>query len=87
MRQPATDEVETVDLTRVNVGGQHIKGKRLVRLDGRIVGVRLGDIAANSSLDIDVRYKLPGGLLVLPGQEPALRVEVFKAPGIVEEGQ
>ena len=50
------------------------------RHNGQVVGVRLGDVAANSSLDIEVRYELPNGLLFLPGREPALRVEVFRSP-------
>ena len=71
-------EIETVYFTRVDVNGQRVDENKLVRQNGRIVGVRLGSIAANTSLDVDVRYKLPSGLLVLPGQEPALRVEVFR---------
>ena len=61
------NEIETVDFTRVDVAGRHVNGNGLVRQDGRIVGVRLGDIAANASIDIDVRYNLPSGLLILPG--------------------
>ena len=81
------DEIETVALRRVKVGGQRLKGKDLVRLNGRVIGVRLGDIAANASLDIDVRYELPSGLLVLPGKEPALRVEVFRGTPTDDRGK
>ena len=80
-------EIETVALKRVNVGGQRVKGKDLVRQNGRIVGVRLGDIAANAALDIDVRYELPSGLLILPGKEPALRVEVFRGNPTDDPGE
>ena len=79
------DEIETVDLTQVEIGGRQVNSPELVRLNGRIVGVRLGDIAAESSLDINVRYRFPNGLLVLPGQEPALRVEVFRTSTADEE--
>ena len=72
-------EIETVYFTRVDVGDRAAVDGELVREEGRIVGVRLGDIAANTSLDVRVRYKLPRGLLVLPKQEPALRVEVFQS--------
>ena len=72
-------------LTQVDVGGHPVNGSELVRQNGRIVGVRLGDIAADSLLDIDVCYTLPDGLLVLPGQEPALRVEVFRASSTNDE--
>ena len=71
-------EIETVFLTRVDLDGQLVDDSQLVRHNGNIVGVRLGDIAANASFDIDVHYIFPDGLLVLPGQEPALRVEVFR---------
>ena len=81
------DEIETVALKRVKVGGQRVKGKYLVRQDGRTIGVRLGDIAANASLDIDVRYELPSGLLVLPGKELALRVEVFRGTPTDDQGK
>ena len=81
------DEIETVALKRVTVGGQRVKGKDLVRENGRTIGVRLGDIAANASLDIEVRYELPSGLLVLPGKEPALRVEVFRGPPTDNQGK
>lgn len=73
------DEVQTVYLTQVEIGGRPVNGSDLVRHKSHIVGVRLGDIEADTSLDINVRYALPDGLLVLPGQEPALRVEVFRA--------
>ena len=72
-------EIETVFLTRVDLDGQRVDDSQLVRHDGYIVGVRLGDIAANASFDIDVHYTFPEGLLILPGQEPALRVEVFRS--------
>ena len=71
-------EIETVYLTRVDLGGGRVDDSQLVRQNGHIVGVRLGDIAANVSLDIEVHYMYPDGLLVLPGHEPALRVEVFR---------
>ena len=74
------DEIETVHLTQVSVSGRPLNGRELVRQNGQVVGVRLGDVAANSSLDIEVHYELPEGLLFLPGREPALRVEVFRAP-------
>ena len=80
------DEIETVYLTHASVSGRELNGRDLVRHDGRVVGVRLGDVAANSSLDIEVRYELPDDLLFLPGREPALRVEVFRSPTVTDGG-
>lgn len=76
------DEIETVYLTQISVGGRDLNGQDLVRHDGKVVGVRLGDVAPNSSLDIEVRYELPEALLFLPGREPALRVEVFRTSAV-----
>ena len=73
------DEAPTVFLSSVKVDGQEVQGDDLVRENGRIVGVRLGDIAANASVFVDAGYDLPENLTVIPGQEPALRVEVFKS--------
>ena len=47
------DQIETAYLTEVDVCGHPVNSSKLVRQNGRIVGVRLGDIAADSSLDID----------------------------------
>lgn len=79
------DQLEAAYLTQVDVDGNPVNGSNLVRQNGRIVGVRLGDIAADSLLYIEVRYTLPDSLLVLPGQEPALRVEVFRASSTDDE--
>ena len=69
----------TVYLNRVKIKGKPTNKKSFVKQNGKNVGVRLGDIVANSTLDLEIEYELPNSLLVLPGQLPALRVEVFKA--------
>ena len=74
------DEAATVFLSGVKVNGQDVREDKLVRENGRIVGVRLGDIAANASVRVDTEYELPEKLTAVPGQEPALRVEVFRSP-------
>ena len=79
------DETATVYLNSAKVDGREVRGDKLVRDKGRIVGVRLGDISENSSVRIDVEYEVPDSLSVLPGQEPALRVEVFKAPSTIAQ--
>ena len=72
------DEIENVVLNRVKIDGRRVNGDALVRQDGLTVGVRLGDIPANSSLELEVRYEFPSDLIVLSGKEPALRVEIFR---------
>ena len=74
------DEIATVSLDGVKVDGRDVKDNELVRENGRIVGVRLGDLTANTSVRIDAGYELPENLSIFLQKEPALRVEVFKAP-------
>ena len=70
------DEFAKVLLKGVKVNGLDVQGNKLVRENGQVVGVRLGDLAANTSVRIDTGYQLHESL---SGVEPALRVEVFKA--------
>ena len=74
------DEFVEVFLSDVSVNGRDIGGKELVRKNGRVVGVRLGDIAEGTSVRVDCSYELSQGLSIARGHEPALRVEVFRAP-------
>jgi len=70
---------DTVYLKRVKIKGKPTNKRAFVKRNGKNVAVRLGNIVANSALDLEIEYELPDSLLVLPGQLPALRVEVFKA--------
>lgn len=74
------DEIATVFLSNVKVEDRRARDNDLIRENGRIVGVRLGNLAANASVRVNMEYQLPENLSVPPGQEPTLRVEVFKAP-------
>lgn len=78
-------DIDTVYFTKVDLGGRRVDDSQFVRQNGYNVGVRLGNIVANDSLDIEVHYTFPDGLLVLPGQEPTLRVEVFRKPTTTEK--
>ena len=79
------NENETVFLKRVKIGGRNVQGNKLTRVNGRITGVRLGDIAANASVQIEITYLIPSRLAILAEQEPALRVEVFSTPRTNDE--
>ena len=72
------DQNDIVNLTHIKIAGKKVKRNMLVKRNGQITGVRLGNLEASSSLDLDISYELPSALLVLPGQLPALRVEVFR---------
>ena len=69
-----------VFLSNVKVNGRDVRANQLVRKKGGVIGVRLGDIGANTSVRIDSSYELSKSLSIFEGQEPALRVEIFKAP-------
>ena len=73
------EEIAPVGLGDVKVDGQAIRDSELVWENERVVGIRLGDLASGRTVRIDMSYALPEDLAILPGQEPALRVEVFKA--------
>ena len=73
------DQNDAVYLNQVKIDGKLTKKRAFVKRNGKNVGVRLGDLAADSTLDLEIEYELPNSLLLLPGQLPALRVEVFKA--------
>ena len=79
------NENETVFLKRVKIGGRNVEGNKLIKVNGRATGVRLGDIAANTSVQIVLTYSIPSSLTILAGQEPALRVEVFSTPRTNDE--
>ena len=72
-------EIGMATLQEVRVLGKRVASSKLVREKGRYVGVRLGDVAANTSLDVEVRYAFPGDKPFLPSRKAALRVEVFAA--------
>ena len=73
------DKFVEVFLNNVKVNGRDATSNQLVRKNGRVIGVRLGDITANTSVRIDSSYELSQSLWRFEGQEPALRVEVFKS--------
>ena len=73
------DQNDAVYLNQVKIEGKLTNKRAFVKRNGKNVGVRLGDIIANSTLDLEIEYELPNSLLLLPGQLPALRVEVFRA--------
>ena len=86
--RPRRDEVSPVSLGGVRIDGRDILDDRLVREDGQVVGVRLGDLTENSSVRIDAEYQLPEHVSDLVKQSHVLRVEVFRtAPAVEPEPQ
>lgn len=79
------NENEPVFLKRAKIDGRSVDGNKLIGVNGRTTGVRLGDISANTSVQIELTYSISSSLTILAGQEPALRVEVFSTPQTNEE--
>ena len=76
---------DTVPLTLgecVKVDDRQVQPAELVWENDRAVGIPLGDIVAGESLPIvvEVEYELPEYLTIFKKQDPALRIEVFRAP-------
>lgn len=76
------DAFAEVFLSDIKVNGIDVRSTEFVRKNGKVVGVRLGDIAKGSSIQIDCTYELSQSLSITDGQEPALRVEVYRIPPV-----
>ena len=74
--RPGQDPYVPAVLSNVVVNGKTVGKSELVVWDDDVVGVRLGDLAANSSIEVETDYRLTGDFTDLPN--PSLRVEVFR---------
>ncbi len=73
-------QAAAVLLSNVTVDGHPIANKDLVKNSEGTVGVKLGSLEANTSYVIETDYAIPvGALRLLPGQVPALRIEVVSS--------
>lgn len=74
------NEIVTVPIDQVSVGGKRIQRKRLIRHRGNVVGAKLGDLDEGTSVQVEVEYRLEDGWYSPDGREPSFRVEVSRAP-------
>ena len=73
-------QAAAVLLSNVTVDGRPLADKDLVRNGEGTVGVKLGSLAANARLVVEADYAIPpGAMRLLPGQDPALRIEVVSS--------
>lgn len=84
--EPRRGDNPPVALRSVSIEGRQVDGDRLVIEDGRTVGVRLGDLDADSALSLEVDYSLPDGLEGLDREGVAFRVEMHPSVRVAEEG-
>ena len=64
-------------LSNVTINGRPASASDFVRWEEGVIGVRLGDLNANASIEIETDYHLTGDFADLPA--PSLRVEVLKS--------
>ena len=64
-------------LSNVTINGKAASEADFVRWDEGIIGVRLGDLNADASIEVETDYRLTGDFTDLP--TPSLRVEVLKS--------
>ena len=70
-------QAAAVLLSNVTVDGRPLADQELVRNGDGPVGARLGSLSANARTVVELDYAIPvGAMRLLPGQVPALRIEV-----------
>ena len=88
--RPATGKTRgqaaNVLLSSVSVDGRVLGEKDLVRNGDGAIGAKLGSLTANSKLVVETDYEIQANTMrLLPGQEPALRVEVLSSREVASE--
>ncbi len=74
--RPGQDAYAPAVLSNVVVNGKAVADGELVVWEDDVIGVRLGNLAAKSSVEVETDYRLTGDFEDLPN--PSLRVEVFR---------
>ena len=74
--RPGQDAYTPAVLSNVVVNGKAVGKSELIVWGDDVIGVRLGNLAAKSSVEVETGYRLTGDFEDLPN--PSLRVEVFR---------
>lgn len=74
--RPGQDAYAPAVLSNVLVNGKAVRNSQLVVWEADVVGVRLGDLPAKSSIEVEADYRLTGDFTDF--LNPSLRVEVFR---------
>ncbi len=74
--RPGQDPYMPALLDNITINAAPAGCKDLIRIDGQVIGVRLGDLTKGTSVEIETDYCLSGDFSDL--SSPSLRVEVFK---------
>ena len=74
-------------LSNVTVNGRPLTQEELVGNGDEAVGAKLGSLAADTKLVVETDFAIaPGAMRLLPGQDPALRVEIVGNRSISSRG-
>ena len=77
-------QAAAVLLSNVMVDGSPLAEQDLVRNGEGVVGVKLGSLAADAKVVVEADCAIPAGAMrLLPGQDPALRIEVLSSREVV----
>ena len=71
------DDVTAVILINPEINGQAAPESALVLRGNDVIGALIGDIRAGDTVRFDTGYKLQGGIALLEGMRPSLKVEIF----------
>ena len=82
--RPGQDAYTPAVLGNIVINAKPASDKALVRWDDQVIGVRLGDLAEGTSVEVETDYQLCGDFSDL--SDPALRVEVFRTEQSAETG-
>ena len=82
--RPGQDAYTPALLSNVVVNGKAVGKTRLVVWEGNVIGVRLGDLAPKSTIEVETNYQLTGDFADLP--DPSLRVELFRTRQDLQNG-
>ena len=73
-------QAAAVLLSNVTVDGRPLTDRELVKNGEGVVGAKLGSLAENARIVVETDYAIPvGAMRLLPGQDPALRIEVVSS--------
>lgn len=82
--RPGQDAYTPAILSNVVVNGKVVGKTRLVVWEDAVIGVRLGDLAPKSSIEVETDYQLTGDFADLP--DASLRVELFRTRQDLQAG-
>lgn len=77
-RHPKNDNEPLALKEGIQINGELVNPEKLVKKNGAVTGVHLGDTQLGNSLDIVVEYVLPDNLKLPLDYEPTLRIDILK---------